>query len=105
MALTHQHIVHRINGMKSREAEAAFVDDLAHMAKPLFYLVFGIAAVVCIWITTSDYRDVAKHHIDTKDMRRSNAAMSTLIVRCANGEAVAFDGGIMRCTHYPLVPL
>ena len=48
---------------------------------------------------------LAKQYIDTRDMRRSNAAMSTLIVRCANGEAVAFDGGVMRCTHYPLVPL
>jgi len=51
MALTHQHIVRKINSRKARAAESELIEYLEHISKPLFYIVFFAAAAVCVWLT------------------------------------------------------
>lgn len=96
-ALTHQHIVHRINFRAEIERDNAQMDEIERAAAPLFYAVFSIAAAVMLWILTSDYRDVLQHRLDTMADRQQYERISATLAGCANGGLVTFDDGLMTC--------
>lgn len=96
--LSHTHIVHKLN----RRAE---MQEMNRLIMPLLYAVVAAVAVSLLWIATADYRDVAAHRMDTLGVKYRNQQLSRTLARCANGEVVPFDVGMMTCTIIPMVPL
>lgn len=97
MTLAHQPIVHRINFRAEAERENRHMAEIERAATPLFYAVFCIAAAVMLWALTAGYRDVWQHRLDTLADRQQSERISETLARCANGEAVSFDDGLLVC--------
>lgn len=102
MELTNQHIAHRLNRRAEIERENLRMNELERRATPLFYAVFCAAAAVLLWLVTEDYRDVAKHRLDTMADKQQYDRISDTLARCANGSVVSFDGAPLTCKHKKL---
>ena len=97
MALTYQHIVHRINERNRSAKDRLIVEEIEHYAKPLFYLVSIFVSAFFLWIATADYRDVWQLKTNTLHDKLHYKHISKLMSRCANEEVVAFDNLLLKC--------
>lgn len=72
--------------IKQRRAEDRRLKQMEEESESLFYLIVIVAALVACMLIT-------EYHDAKKDAQR----LSELLVRCANGNGVKFDGRYMEC--------
>lgn len=96
--LQHQHHVHAFNN--GRE-----IAHIEHFAMPLIWAIVVTVLACLLWTTTKDYRDVLMNRVDAVTLRHENLVISKLLARCAAGESVPFDEGMMTCRMSKLVAL